>query len=136
MAFSLEFQKISQSLEQFFLTVGEINFGNKIPFFPSFLATVAHIKKVEVDRQRAGKEPHYFRLLSYLEKWQHIETFFLSIKCFQQKTKAWFEKFSKRAYFCHFTNETIITSFYSQVSIKQASSLNYFEEIFHPARSY
>ena len=25
---------------------------------------------------------------------------------------------------------------YSQVSIKQASSLNYFEEIFHPARSY
>ena len=30
-AFSLEFQKISQSLEQFFLTVGLNNFGNKIP---------------------------------------------------------------------------------------------------------
>ena len=30
-----------------------------------------------------------------------------------------------------------ITNFlYSQVSIKQASSLNYFQEIFHPARSY
>ena len=79
LAFSLEFQKNSQSLEQFFLTVGEINFGNKIPFFPSFLATVAHIKKVEVDRQRAGKEPHYFRLLSYLEEWQHIKIFLLAL---------------------------------------------------------
>ena len=31
-AFSLEFQKFSRSLEQFFPTVGQNNFGNKIPF--------------------------------------------------------------------------------------------------------
>ena len=33
MAFSLEFQKFFSTLEQFFLTVGQNNFGNKIPFF-------------------------------------------------------------------------------------------------------
>ena len=32
LAFSLEFQNFSRSLEQFFLTVGQNNFGNKIPF--------------------------------------------------------------------------------------------------------
>ena len=31
-AFSLEFQIFSQLLQQFFLTVGQNNFGNKIPF--------------------------------------------------------------------------------------------------------
>ena len=31
-AFSLEFQSFSWSLEQFFLRVGQNNFGNKIPF--------------------------------------------------------------------------------------------------------
>ena len=30
---SSNFQSFSQSLEQFFLTVGQNNFGNKIPFF-------------------------------------------------------------------------------------------------------
>ena len=29
---SLEFQSFTRSLEQFFLTVGQNNFGNKIPF--------------------------------------------------------------------------------------------------------
>ena len=33
-AFSLEFKKLSWSLEQFFLTVGQNNFGNKIPWKP------------------------------------------------------------------------------------------------------
>ena len=32
--------------------------------------------------------------------------------------------------------EGVVLGKYSQVSIKQASSLNYFEEIFHPARTY
>ena len=35
-AFSLEFKSFSWSLEQFFLTVGQNNFGNKIPFSPFF----------------------------------------------------------------------------------------------------
>ena len=34
-AFSLKFQKLSRSLEQFFLSVGQNNFGNKIPLLNS-----------------------------------------------------------------------------------------------------
>ena len=36
LAFSLEFQSFSRSLEYFFLTVGQNNFGNKIPGFFTF----------------------------------------------------------------------------------------------------
>ena len=32
------FKSFSQSLEQFFLTVGQNNFGNKIPFLVDFLS--------------------------------------------------------------------------------------------------
>ena len=39
-AFCLELQKFSRSLEQFLLTVGQNNFGNKIPFFGAFLVNV------------------------------------------------------------------------------------------------
>ena len=37
------FKIFSQSLEQFFLTVGQINFGNKIPFMEQFLPLVPQI---------------------------------------------------------------------------------------------
>ena len=36
---ALNFKSFSRSLEQFFLTVGQNNFGNKIPFFQTTLIT-------------------------------------------------------------------------------------------------
>ena len=45
-AFSLEFQKLSRSLEQFFLTVGQNNFGNKI-LFPSKRHFFSHEKPIK-----------------------------------------------------------------------------------------
>ena len=39
------FKSFSRSLEQFFLTVGQNNFGNKIPFFnPMFLPKTLYVK--------------------------------------------------------------------------------------------
>ena len=37
--------------------------------------------------------------------------------------------------FCDLNQNKSFVDPYSQVSVKQASSLNYFEEIFHPART-
>ena len=43
MAFSLEFKKTSLTLEQFFLTVGQTNFDNKIPFLLQRFDRSSHV---------------------------------------------------------------------------------------------
>ena len=54
MAFSLKFQKFSQSLDQFFLTVGQNNFGNKIPFISSAIETkIAAVYMYDVVYERS-----------------------------------------------------------------------------------
>ena len=53
LAFSLEFKKISRSLEQFFLTVCQNNFDNKIPF--NIEKKVKWKKKQLVKRKKVTK---------------------------------------------------------------------------------
>ena len=64
------FKSFSQSLEQFFLTVGQNNFGNKIPFFPTFLVKkfnkykVSWIENITLwNRDKYGRTPLMFSVL-------------------------------------------------------------------------
>ena len=61
------FQSFSRSLEQFFLTVGQINFGNKIPF----LIHSSQHYQFPIYVQQAWEDP-YQRSLTGL--WQHNST--------------------------------------------------------------
>ena len=48
---SSDLKIFSRSLEQFFLTVSQNNFGNKIPFFPNNSKIEAHTKSVSFTQQ-------------------------------------------------------------------------------------
>ena len=52
------FKSFSQSLEQFFLTVGQNNFGNKIPYFKKFPPAFFNILKepLLVQKQRIHQQ--------------------------------------------------------------------------------
>ena len=58
---SSDLKNISWSLEQFFLAVGQNNFGNKIPFFTShiFLDLLTRLKSEMVVSKGVLKGPNY-----------------------------------------------------------------------------
>ena len=85
-AFSLVFQKVSRSLEQFFLTVGQNNFGNKISFltrpiwknmstkyfiliFLQLFNLLSQLFVYEIPRRRPLKVLNYSKLALYESEW-------------------------------------------------------------------
>ena len=53
-AFSLEFKSFSRSLDQFFLTVGQNNFGNKIPFLFLLCCAIVLISNAKQNRMKCS----------------------------------------------------------------------------------
>ena len=98
---ALNFKSFFRSLEQFFLSVGQNNFGNKIPFSTPFS---------EWNSDWVNKTPTLHKVFQFcaLRKWNFLSLFFISL--FRQKRK----RTSKTAVCAQYCEESISHFHYSR----------------------
>ena len=98
--FRLEFQKFSRSLKQFFLTVGQNNFDNKIPFSvhrkkfsPKYL--VMRRKQNENNENYLPDKNSFAALFTFeVETFQRVKLFNLTTKLVVKHLRNWVTKIS------------------------------------------